>query len=183
MSKSYDNYVGLSQAPEEQYGRTMSIPDELLEEWYRLASPLRGAALDAALQRSANEPYTAKRELAASIVERYHGGDAAREAAERFDLVHRRHGVPDDVPTVSVDPAEADLDAADGRIWLPRLLVRAGLAPSTSQAVRLIEQGAVSVDGERVEQRDEQVNVEGERLLQRGKRHFARVRFVQQTVV
>src|SRR5690606_34526680 len=90
MSKSYDNYVGIADAPEEQYGRTMSIPDDLLEEWYRLASGLRGEALEAALARAAAEPYPAKRELARLVAEQYHGADAAREAAERFDLVHRQ---------------------------------------------------------------------------------------------
>lgn len=177
MSKSYDNYVGLAQPPEEQYGRTLSIPDELLPEWYRLASALRGPELEEALRLAVAEPYAAKRALAARIVERYHGAEAAREAAQRFDLVHRQRGVPDDVPTVPIDPAETELDVAGGRVWLPRLLVRTGLAPSTSQAVRLIEQGAVSVNGERVEGRDATVGVDGAVLLQRGKRHFARAVF------
>ncbi len=178
MSKSYDNYVGIADAPEEQYGRTMSIPDELLTEWYRLASGLRGEGLAAALARASVEPYPAKRELASRVVEQYHGPEAAREAADRFDLVHRRRGVPDDVAEVELRADDEALAAEGGRVWLPRLLVRLDLAPSTSQAVRLIEQGAVSLDGERVEGRETSVATSGEHLLQRGKRHFARVRFV-----
>jgi tyrosyl-tRNA synthetase len=177
MSKSYDNYVGLSQPPEEQYGRTMSIPDELLDEWYRLASGLRGAPLAAAVEQAQKEPYTAKRTLAARIVELYHGAEAAARAADRFDLIHRQHGVPEDVPVAVLSPGDPALGVEDGRVWIPRLLVRAGLAPSTTQAARLIEQGAVSVDGERVGDRAATLATSGEHLLQRGKRHFCRVRF------
>jgi tyrosyl-tRNA synthetase len=177
MSKSYDNYVGLADAPEEQFGRTMSIPDELLEEWFRLASGLRGDELEAAQARAAREPYAAKRDLAARIVRQYHGAEAAERAAERFDLVHRQQGIPDDVPELVLAPGDPALAAEAGRVWLPRLLVRAGLAPSTSQAVRLIEQGAISVDRARVDQRDASLATSGVYLLQRGKRHFARVRF------
>jgi tyrosyl-tRNA synthetase len=176
MSKSYDNYVGLADAPDQQYGRTMSIPDELLDEWYRLASGLRGGALDEALARCAGEPYAAKRALAARIVALYHGVEAAEAAAERFDQVHRRREIPDDIPTVSVSVDDPQL-VEGAEVWLPRLLVRAGLAPSTSQATRLVEQGAVTVDGERASDRNARLPARGEYLLQRGKRHFARVVF------
>jgi tyrosyl-tRNA synthetase len=177
MSKSYDNYVGLTDPPEEQYGRTMSIPDELLGEWYRLASGLAGSALREALERVEQDPYVAKRELATRIVRQYHGEEAARQAAERFDLVHRRREVPEDVPEVNLSADDPELAVEAGRVWLPRLLVRAGLAPSTSQAVRLLEQGAISVDGAKVEDRNVHLPVPAEYLFQRGKRHFARVRF------
>lgn len=177
MSKSYDNYVGLTQAPEEQFGRTMSIPDALLEEWYRLASGLEGGALEGAMALAANDPYRAKRELAARIVTRYHDADAADESVRRFDVVHRDRGVPDDVPEILLAPDDPELGVENGRVWLPRLLVRVELAPSTSQAVRLIEQGAVSVDGERVEDRAVTVPARGSLLLQKGKRHFVRVVF------
>ncbi|HEX6068711.1 MAG TPA: tyrosine--tRNA ligase [Longimicrobiaceae bacterium] len=178
MSKSYDNYVGLAQAPEEQYGRTMSIPDALLAEWYELASGLRGEELRAALRTAEEEPYRAKRELARRIVSRYHDESAAEDAAARFDLVHRQRGVPDDIAVVELSGGDPALAAEGGRVWLARLLVRADLAPSTSQAVRLIEQGAVSLNGERVTEREATVDAAGEHLLQRGKRHFAKVLFV-----
>src|SRR5690606_31067040 len=171
----YDNYVGIADPPEEQYGRTMSIPDELLAEWYRLASGLRGEALEAALSGAREEPYAAKRELAARVVAQYHGDAAAGRAAEHFDLVHRQRGVPENVPEYVLRADDPELGSEGGRVWLPRLMVRVGLAPSTSQAVRLIEQGAVSLDGERVEGREAGVPIAGEHLLQRGKRHFARV--------
>jgi tyrosyl-tRNA synthetase len=177
MSKSYDNYVGLAQPPEEQYGRTMSIPDELIDEWYRLASDLRGEELATALAAASSEPYPAKRALARRLVELYHGADAAKTAAERFDLIHRRHGVPEDVPVVPVTADDPSLAVEDGRVWIPRLVVRTGLAPSTSQAARLIDQGAISVDGARVDDRAASVAASGEYLIQKGKRHFRRIRF------
>jgi tyrosyl-tRNA synthetase len=179
MSKSYDNYIGLAQPPEEQYGRAMSIPDQLLPEWYRLASRLRGNELTEALGLAESDPYRAKRALAANIVDQYHGRSAAADAAARFDLVHRERGVPDDVPTIEVSAGDPQLAVEGGHVWLPRLMVRAELAPSTSQAVRLIEQGAVTVDGQRVVGREAVVPAEGEHLLQRGRRHFARVRFTR----
>jgi tyrosyl-tRNA synthetase len=177
MSKSYDNYVGLADAPEQQYGRTMSIPDTLLEEWYRLVSGLRGVKLEQALETARQEPYAAKRQLASLIVRRYNGEEAAVRAAEHFDVVHRQRRVPDEIPEIGVSADDAELAVEGGEVWVPRLLVRAGLAPSSSQAVRLVEQGAVMVDGTRIESRDERLPASGEYVLQKGKRHFVRVRF------
>jgi tyrosyl-tRNA synthetase len=177
MSKSYDNYVGLADAPSEQYGRTMSAPDTLLEEWYTLASGLSGAELAAALETVRTDPYRAKRALAGRIVESYHGAEAAREAAEGFDRLFRKREVPDEMPEHEVDAADPALGAVDGQVLVSRLLVRVGLAASNSEAVRLVEQGAVTVDGERVPGRDARVSTAGERVVQKGKRHFARVRF------
>ncbi len=176
MSKSYDNYVGLVDAPEQQYGRTMSIPDDLLEEWWTLASGLGGERLNAAVAGVRESPYRSKRDLAAAIVEAYHGADAARGASEHFDTVFRKKEVPEDIPTVDV--AAADLGVADGRVPLAKLLVAAGLATSGNDAQRQVQAGAVQVDGERVSDRGATVAAEGEVVLQKGKRHFARVRFV-----
>lgn len=177
MSKSYDNYVGLTDAPDEQYGRTMSIPDALLAEWYTLASGLTGTELEAALETARTEPYRAKRTLAGRLVETYHGGDAAREASERFDTVFRKREVPEDIPEFVLDPRDPELGVTDGEVPVMRILVRVGFAPSNSAAGRLLEQGAVTVDGERVSGRDARIPARGERVLQKGKRHFARVRF------
>ena len=177
MSKSYDNYVGLSHPPEEQYGRTMSIPDEVMDEWYRLASGLAGAELERALAGAAAGPYAAQRALAAHIVATYHGAAAAREASEHFDRVFRRHEAPEEVPTLELSAADEALAVQGGRVALPRLLARAGLASSNAEAVRLIQQGAVTVDGEKAARREDTVAASGEHLLQKGKRHFVRVRF------
>ncbi|HEU0079361.1 MAG TPA: tyrosine--tRNA ligase [Longimicrobiaceae bacterium] len=177
MSKSYDNYVGLTHPPEEQYGRTMSIPDEVMDEWYRLASGLAGEELERALAGVAAGPYAAKRALAARIVETYHGSAAAREASEHFDRVFRRHEAPEEIPVLELSAADEALAVQGGQVTLPRLLARAGLASSNAEAVRLIQQGAVSVDGEKATRREATVAAAGEHLLQKGKRHFVRVRF------
>jgi tyrosyl-tRNA synthetase len=178
MSKSYDNYVGLSDAAEQQYGRTMSIPDDLLAEWWRLAAALPAAALPAALDGVEANPYTSKRALAGRVVELYHGAEAAGAASERFDLVFRKNEIPDDIPEHEVAAGDAELGAADGELSLARLLVRIGLAASNSDAQRQLQQGAVQVDGEKVVARDARIAAAGEHVIRKGKRHFARVRFV-----
>lgn len=177
MSKSYDNYVGLADSPDQQYGRTMSIPDTLLDEWWRLASGTRGEALEAGLRLGAENPYRAKRELAARVVASYHGEEAARAAAEGFDRLFRRHEVPEDIPVLELAADDPALGGDAEAVPLRRLLVRAGLAPSANQAVRDIEAGGVSVDGQKAAGRDAVLPARGEYVLQKGKRHFVRVRF------
>jgi len=170
MSKSYENYVGITEPAEEMYGKTMSIPDELLEEWYELASSLRGIQLKEALGRIATDPMGAKQALARDIVETYHGAQAARAAEVHFDRVVRRREEPEEIP-------EVEIARGGPQMWLPKVMVEAKLAPSSSEAVRLIRQGAVHVDGVRVSDKDHQVPTSGPLLIQRGKRHFVRVRF------
>ncbi|MDX1576936.1 MAG: tyrosine--tRNA ligase [Gemmatimonadota bacterium] len=168
MSKSYDNYVGISMPPAETFGRVMSIPDELLGEWIALASGAEGDELEGARSRIGSDPLGAKRWLAERIVARYHGGDAAEEARRAFDRVHRRREVPEDIP-------EAGL-SLEGETALPISVVlrESGLARSSSEGRRLVEQGAIRVDGEVVPDADLRLEA-GEYLLQRGKRRFARV--------
>ncbi len=169
MSKTHDNYVGLAMEPEEIFGRTMSIPDDLLEEWIRLASTARGEEADARTADAAEDPLSAKRWLAADLVEQYQGGEAAEQAREAFDRVHREGGVPEEVPGY-------DLEADDesGTLWIGYALQGAELVSSTSEAIRMLEQDAVRVDGDTVGDRDRQLPP-GEYLLQKGKRSFARV--------
>ena len=179
MSKSYDNYIGLTEPGSEQYGKTMSIPDALLEEWLRLTGGLEGAELERALGEARENPYRAKRALARRIVATYHDEAEARAAEEHFDRLFRQKEQPDDMPEHEVALSEPGLKRDDEGVWLAGLLVATGLASSNSEAVRLIEQGAVSVDERRVTERSERLAVGAgdELVLQRGKRHFARVRF------
>lgn len=170
MSKSFENYVGITEPPEEMYGKTMSIPDELLEEWYELASSLRGAQLKEALGRIRTDPMGAKQALARDIVETYHGEAAAEAAEAHFDRVVRRGEEPEEIP-------EVEIARGGPEMWLPKVMVEAKLVSSSSEAVRLIRQGAVYVDGVRVSDKDHQVPTSGLLLIQRGKRHFVRVRF------
>jgi tyrosyl-tRNA synthetase len=177
MSKSYDNYVGIADAPDQQFGRTMSIPDELLDEWYRMASALSGDELAAALERARTDPYRAKRALGRLIVQQYHGADAGAQAEEAFDALFKRKEIPDEMPEFDLSPGDAELGVQDGSVAVTRLLVRTGLVSSGADAQRQIQQGAVSVDGEKVADRTARIPAAGEVILQRGKRHFARVRF------
>jgi tyrosyl-tRNA synthetase len=170
MSKSLDNYVGITEPPEDMYGKTMSIPDELLEEWYRLASSFGGSELETALKVIPGDPMGAKRALARDITRQYGGEAAALEAEAHFDRVVRRRERPEEIPDVEI---ERDGD----EMWLPRVMVEAGLSSSSSEAVRLIKQRAVHVDGETVADKDCRVQTSGPVLVQRGKRRFARVRF------
>jgi tyrosyl-tRNA synthetase len=159
MSKSYDNYIGVTESPEQMYGKTLSIPDASLEDWYSL---LLGSEVPSDLG-----PRDAKRALARAIVERFHGADAARAAEEAFDRVHVRHELPEDMPAVK-------LPAANGSVHLPAL-VAAAFGVSTSEARRGLSQGAVKLDGEPVSELDLPADRVAGRVLQFGKRRFARV--------
>jgi tyrosyl-tRNA synthetase len=180
MSKSYDNYIGISEPATEQFGKTMSIPDSLIPEWTRLATAYHGAELDAALETAQEDPYAAKRALGRRIVSIYHGEAEAARAEAHFDRVFRDHAVPDQVPEVRVSLSDPRLRVAErGGIWVPGLVVAAGLAASNSEATRLMEQGAILIDERRMTDRNAELPARAGAsvLAQRGKRHFARVRF------
>ena len=180
MSKSYDNYIGISEPASEQYGKTMSIPDALLEEWTRLALELDAAQLEEALRVAAADPYRAKRAMAHRITALYHGGAEADRAAAHFDRLFRDHAPPEEVPEHRISILDERLRVRErGAVWVAGLLVSAGLAASNAEAMRLIEQGAVAIDEERLADRNAmiQASVGQTVLLRRGKRQFARVRF------
>lgn len=176
MSKSFGNHIGLTEPPEEQFGKTMSIPDEHIVEWFRLCTdldPSEVGRIEAGLEEGALHPNEQKRRLAREIVGLYHGEEAAGGAEERFDTVHRQHEVPEDVPEAGI-PAGA---LRDGRIWLPRLLAELGMASSNADARRLIGGGGVRLDGELLQDPDAELDPEGlrGRVLQVGRRRFVRL--------
>lgn len=158
MAKSRGNYIGITEPPEEMFGKTMSVPDEALDNWWRLAAeaePPAGA-----------EPMESKLALARTIVENWHGPEAAQRAEEHFTRVVRRHEAPAEVP-------EAALPAGDP-LHLPALIVEAFGVASTSEARRLIAQGGVKINGEPVAELDlPRERLEGA-LVQAGKRRFVR---------
>jgi tyrosyl-tRNA synthetase len=159
MSSSVGNNIPLTAPPEDMFGKTMRVPDDLLEGWYRLV-------WERELDPTA-EPMAAKLALARFIVERSHGAEAAARAEEHFTRVVREHQAPEDVP-------EAPLPEGDP-IHLPALLVEHLGVPSTSEARRLIAQGGVKLDGEPVSELDvPRVRLEGA-VIQAGKRRFARL--------
>ncbi|MBO0689198.1 MAG: tyrosine--tRNA ligase [Candidatus Dormibacteraeota bacterium] len=161
MSKSLGNYIGISEPPREIYGKTMSIPDPLIEKYVRLISGLRPEAQDGVL---ALQPRDAKAALAAQLVRRLHGEGAARLAEEEFDRTFRRGEVDEDsVPELEVGPGTT----------VAQLLVEAGVAASFSKARRLADQGGVSVRGDKVAY--DRVIEDGE-VVRAGKRRFIRAR-------
>ncbi|MFQ5529499.1 MAG: tyrosine--tRNA ligase [Gemmatimonadota bacterium] len=168
MSKSFDNYVGLTMDPGEMFGRTMSIPDTLLPEWIELASGADTDERAAWIELAEADPLEAKRRLAGRIVERYRGPEAATQARERFDRVHREGDVPEDMPSVRLTCEPG------GDIWIARVLKGSGLASSTSEARRIITQGGVRVDGRAVDDPDCHLSP-GTYVLQRGRRKFVRL--------
>jgi tyrosyl-tRNA synthetase len=177
MSKSFGNDVGLADPPEEQFGRVMSVPDDVLPTWFRLCTDLEPAELDEIEGRLADGSLRAdiaKRRLAREIVTMYHGDAAGAAAEERFDQVHRRHELPDDVEDVAI-PAEA---IKDGTVWIPRLLTTTGLAASNGEARRLIDQGGVRLDGETLADPGAELPADAlaGRVLQVGRRRFVRLR-------
>jgi tyrosyl-tRNA synthetase len=177
MSKSFGNHIGLTEPPEEQFGKVMSIPDELIGQWLRLCTALQPSEVDAVERGLADRslhPAEQKRRLAREIVARYHGEEAARAAEDRFDRVHREHEIPEDVAEVEIPPEAL----RDGKVWLPRLMTAAALASSNADGRRLIEQGGVKIDGEPVADPDAEF-APGElsgRVLQVGRRRFVRLR-------
>ncbi|MBC7339966.1 MAG: tyrosine--tRNA ligase [Firmicutes bacterium] len=200
MSKSLGNYVGITEAPEQMYGKLMSLPDHLIPSYFELCTEVpmvevRAMARD--MEAGQLNPRLAKMRLAREIVALYHGGQAAREAEERFVRVFSRREIPADVPekTVSISAVDSGTvseaagvqrrDTAVGpegerrvRVWLPRLLVLAGLASSHSEARRLIAQGGVRLDGSPVTDPEESRTVPDGTVVQVGWRRFVRVRWI-----
>jgi tyrosyl-tRNA synthetase len=162
MSKSYGNHVGITEPPEEMYGKTLSIPDSLLEEWYELllgASPPKGVG-----------PRDAKHALARALVARFHGEEAAAAAAERFQRVFVEHSLPEDIEEYVLAPQ-------NGVVHLPQLIAEA-FGGSRSEARRKLAQGGVKLDGEPVapDRLDVPANELDGRVLQLGRRQFRRLR-------
>ena len=169
MSKSAGNYIGVTEAPEEIFGKLMSVPDEALETYYRLLL----------LEDPPDEPpVAAKRALGRRIVDRFHGDGAGERAEAHFDQVHVSKGVPDDVEEVDLDSIQglALGDGLESEVHLPALLAGA-FGISTSEARRLLQQGGVKLDGEAVpaEPLDVPLKQLAGKVLQAGKRRFAAI--------
>ena len=167
MSKSAGNYVGIAETPEVIYGKVMSIPDRIMLDYFRLVTrwtPDQVAQIEADLAAGRTHPMDAKKQLAWEIVDCYHGNQAANDAAGRFERVHQRRQLPEEMPEMQLSEPMA----------IPDLLVIAGLCLSKSDGRRLVEQGGVRIDGELVGS-VEQIVMPGERVLQAGKRRFVRL--------
>ncbi len=176
MSKSLKNYIGIDEDPREMFGKLMSISDDLMWRYYDLLSLNKAideiAGMRVKAERGEHNPRDYKVGLAEEIVTRFHGKAMADAARQDFDRRFKKGQMPEDIP-------EVKLTAHDGQLPIANLLKGANLTSSTSEALRMIKQGAVRIDGERVEDRQLQVSAGTSHVYQVGKRRFARVSVVK----
>ena len=165
MSKSLNNYVGVAEPAKEQFGKLMSVSDELMYKYYELLTDLD---LD---EIKAMHPMEAKKKLAAAIVERFHGQGVGAEARAGFEAQFARNETPEDVP-------EATLTAEDDGLWIVRALTETGLTASNGEAMRMIKQNALSIDGEKMSDKDFRLKTGGPYLIKLGKRKFVNLTVV-----
>ena len=171
MSKSLDNAIGIADPPEDMYGKTMSVPDDLIYRYVELVTDIPTEQLPKVKQFAEANPREAKAQLARRIVEMYYGGDAADRAEEHFQQTVVEGGVPDDIPEYAPEPEDAE------EVGLLNLMRYAGLTESNSEGRRMIEQGAVTINEETVTDTGRYIDVAAEApfVLQVGKRRFARI--------
>jgi tyrosyl-tRNA synthetase len=173
MSKSLGNYIGITETADDIYGKVMSISDTLMFRYYELLSDLTSdeiRILAQDMQDGKIHPKDVKKKLARELTTRFYGQEDGARAEDSFEQVFKHHGLPDNIP-------ELILEKANGEVWLPKLLVEAGLTESTSEARRLIKQQAVTLDNDKIVDTDYNVQPAGDILIKVGKRRFARISF------
>lgn len=177
MSKSLDNYIGVYDEPSDMYGKVMSIPDDLIARYFELLTDIPEEKLDdikEILKQGETNPMVLKKQLAWEIVSEYHSKKDANNAAREFERVFSQGHLPDDMPVIEITEDELE----DGKLWIVKLIARTGLVDSNSQARRMIKQGAVSINEEKYEKINLDIEVEDDMVIQIGKRRFARIKLV-----
>ncbi len=170
MSKSYDNYIGISEIPKDIYGKSLSIPDNLIYTYFELATDISNEDLlkiKEDLSNPAVNPRDVKRALARRLVQMYHSPDAALEAEKEFDNIFVKKGLPDEVPEFKVEGMK--------ELELVELMVMTGSAPTKSEARRLLQQGGVTIDGQKIEDLKYVVKFDNPFILKVGKRKFYKI--------
>jgi tyrosyl-tRNA synthetase len=173
MSKSLNNYIGISDAPNDMFGKIMSISDDLMWRYFELLSFMSMDKVNAWNQECKNgaNPRNYKVKLAQEIVARFHDGAAASKALEDFEAQFKRGAIPDDINAI-------ELTAEGGGYAIALLLKDAGLTSSTSDSNRMIKQGAVKINGEKIADNKLQLEIGSENIYQVGKRKFAKVKIL-----
>ena len=171
MSKSLNNYIGIDDAPDEMFGKIMSISDELMWRYFELLSFLPEEDIEKFKQdiEEGINPRDIKFVLGEEIVARFHSTEEATQARENFIARFQKGAMPDDIP-------EKEITATNGKLAIANLLKEAGLVQSTSEAFRMIKQGAVKIDGEKVTDKGLEIELGNEHIYQVGKRRFAKVK-------
>lgn len=172
MSKSLGNYVGLTDSPKDMFGKTMSVADEMMREWYTLLTMLPKEEIDVLLDSAKTHPRAAKVRLAKETVTQYYDAVAADQEEALWQKVMVEGGLRDDIPTARLSRAECE---ADGTIWLPKLMKLLDLAPSTSEGRRLIAGGGVSVNQEKISDSTAKVTPTEGMIIQVGKRKAVKI--------
>ena len=176
MSKSLGNYIGVTEPPEEIFGKVMSIPDSIIIDYYRLLTRLAKSQIDEIerdmTHKGQNHVYV-KRRLARLIVESLHNAEKATCAEKHFDSIFKEKKTPEQVQEYKLD--NSDIKA--GKVWLVGLLVKCKLAASNGEARRLISQGAIKIGGNKVDDVNSEIDVNyvDGKVIQKGKRHFRRI--------
>jgi len=173
MSKSLGNYIGITDAPDDMFGKVMSISDELMWRYFDLLSFCSNDELAGFKQdvTAGKNPRDIKFLLAEEIISRFHSAEAAQKAQAAFIARFQKGAMPDDIP-------EVELQAAEGAMGIANVLKNGGLVNSTSDGMRMIKQGAVRIDGERIEDTRLQIEVGSEQIYQVGKRRFAKIKLL-----
>ncbi len=173
MSKSLGNYIGITDSPKDIFGKIMSVSDTMMLRYYELLSRISVAELSAlkkGIEDGSAHPKKAKEMLALEIVEQYWGKEQSLTAKEEFEHIFKDKGVPDEIPAFKVLPEMLDEKGA----WLPKIMKLSSVTASTGEAIRLIKQGGVSINGKRWDNPEEPL-AEGEHLLKAGKRKFLKI--------
>jgi tyrosyl-tRNA synthetase len=171
MSKSLGNYIGINEDPKEQFGKVMSISDDMMFRYYELVTDRSMAEIQVLRQEVASgkrHPMEAKADLAVQIITDYHGAAAAEGARDEFNRVFRKREIPEDIETKK-------LSIGSGPIRLVKVLASVNLAPSNAEAQRLIESGAVHMNDQRITDVKAELSKPGEYLFKVGKRRFLRL--------
>ena len=167
MSKSLDNYVGIDESPEEMFGKLMSISDDLMWRYYELLTDVEYDLVKKDVETEKAHPKEVKADLAKTIISEYYSEDKAEKAKARFDAVFAKKEIPEDIEEISINK---DI------ICIVDLVVEAGFAKSSSEARRLVQQNAVSLDGEKVGEVKQEVKITSDgHILKVGKRRFGRI--------
>ncbi len=171
MSKSYNNFIGISESPKEIYGKTLSIPDNLIYNYFELATDVSNEKLKEISDKINGQkvnPRDFKRELARTLVATYYNEEAAVEAEAEFDKIFVKKEIPDEIPVFKFSNIGSEIGILD-------LIVKVNFAPSKNEARRLVSQGGVYIDGRRVDDTTESIKLDNEKILKVGKRKFIKL--------
>lgn len=174
MSKSLGNYIGITESPREMYGKTMSIADELMIRYFELVTPVpleEIRDIEQGLKEGSLHPRDAKMRLAREIVTMYHSKESAEASEIEFKNIFQKKDLPDEIPEYKLENGELE----NGEIWLPRLMVLAGLVKSSSEGKRLVAQGGVRIDDEKISDPAANIRPVSGMIIKAGKRKFIKI--------